>query len=219
MSPIEIFETTIQDTPKHTCSICQLLCFMKDIRPMKQKEKNNYYTLTQIKYEALNNFICQTCLFALKHFKLPTYSTPKNIRINKPIQDVWILSQLEEWLVLMRIVFAQIWELRYKTSQVGLIGSIINVPMNMNIIQNALPQATNSTKTTVLACKRHLEYKNAFQIGMVRPNVVMQELSKLTNTPLYIMVNVKIKDDWKESLEINIDNEMTYASSKDEHPL
>ena len=45
LSPIEIFETTIHDTPKHTCSICQLLCFMKDIRPMKQKEKNNYYNL------------------------------------------------------------------------------------------------------------------------------------------------------------------------------
>ena len=57
---------------------------------------------------------------------------------------------------------------------------------------------------------------NAFQIGMVRPNVVMQMLSKLTSTPLYIMENVKIKDDWKESLEINVDNEMTYASCEDE---
>ena len=58
LSLIEIFETKIQDTPKTTCSICQPLCFMKDIRPMKQKGKKNYYTLMQIKYETPNNFIC-----------------------------------------------------------------------------------------------------------------------------------------------------------------
>jgi hypothetical protein len=160
---------------------------------MKQKENNNYYTLMQLKYEAPNNFICQTCLFVLKKFKLPTYSTPKNIRINEPIQDVKILSQLEERLVSVRIIFAQIWELGYKRSQVGLTGSIINVPVNVNIIQNSLPQETNSTTTIFFALKRCLEYINTFQIGMVWPNVVMHALSKLTSTPLYIMENIKNK--------------------------
>ena len=44
-----------------------------------------------------------------------------------------MLTQLEEHLVSLQITFAQIWELRHKRSQVGLTGSIINVPVDTNV--------------------------------------------------------------------------------------
>ncbi|XP_059077054.1 uncharacterized protein LOC131876217 [Cryptomeria japonica] len=129
------------------------------------------------------------------------------MRTNKPLQYVQILTQLEERLVSLRIAFAQIWELGYKRSQMGLTGSIINVPVNMNIIQKALPQSVSNTSTIAVSLKRRLEYKNAFQTGMVRPNMVMQALDQLTKTTLYIMENVEINNDWKQALQSNSENE------------
>ena len=118
-----------------------------------------------------------------------------------------MLTQLEEQLVSLRIAFAHIWELGFKRSQIGLTGSIINVPVDMNIVQRALPQSINNTQTLDVSLKRCLKYKNAFQKGMVCPNVIMQALTQLTRTPLYKMHEVHINQDWQEVLQCTEENE------------
>ena len=45
------------------------------------------------------------------------------------------ILELEERLVSLRISFTKIRQCGYKADQMGLIGSIINVPINMQIIQ------------------------------------------------------------------------------------
>ena len=45
----------------------------------------------------------------------------------------------------------------------GLTGTIINVPIHMDVIQRALPQFVNETMTIEIALKRRLQYKNAYQ--------------------------------------------------------
>lgn len=121
--------------------------------------------------------------------------------MNKPMQDVQMLTQLEERLLSLRIAFAQIWELGHRRSQVGLTGSIINVPVDTNVIQRALPLPTTSTTTIAVSLKRRLEYKNAFQKGMVRPNIIMQALQELIKKILYKMEHVKLNRDWKQALQ------------------
>ena len=77
------------------------------------------------------------------------------------------LSELEERLVSLRIYFAQIRQWGYKRSQMGLTGTIINVPVHMDVIQRSLPQFVNETMTIAIALKRRLQYKNAYQTGKV----------------------------------------------------
>jgi hypothetical protein len=58
----------------------------------------------------------------------------------------------------------------------GLTGSIINVLIQLDVVQNAFPQFISDTMTIVVALKRHLQYKNAYQTGKVCVRVVMNAL-------------------------------------------
>ena len=58
----------------------------------------------------------------------------------------------------------------------GLTGTIINVPIHMDVIQRALPQFVDETMTIEIALKRWLQYKNAYQTGKVHVKIVMQAL-------------------------------------------
>lgn len=83
--------------------------------------------------------VCKACRWCLEQNIKPLYATPKHIKTNKPLQHTATLTKLEERLVSLRIAFAQIWQLGHKRSQVGLNGTIINVPTDINIIQTLLP--------------------------------------------------------------------------------
>ena len=98
---------------------------------------------------------------------MPKFVVPINIRKNGPINNVQMLTQLEEHLVSLRIAFSQIWEVGYKKSQLGLRGSIISVLVNIDTIQNALPLSLSNTSIVVVSLTQCLRYKNAFQKGMV----------------------------------------------------
>jgi hypothetical protein len=58
----------------------------------------------------------------------------------------------------------------------GLTGSIINVPVQLDVVQKSLPQFISDTMKIVVALKRRLQYKNAYQTGKVRVHVVMKVL-------------------------------------------
>ena len=89
-----------------------------------------------------------------------------------------------------------IWKLGQKNLQLGLTSSILNVLVNIHTVQSVLSLSLSNTSTIVVSLKRRLEYKNAFQKGMVRPNIVMHALLDLTKTTLYKMKNVQINDKW-----------------------
>lgn len=90
------------------------------------------------------------------------FATPWNIRRNKQIDIVHSLTGLEERLVSLRISFAQIRQLGYKRAQYGLNGTIINVHVDFNRVQQALPRHIDETKIIAIRIKRKLEYKNAY---------------------------------------------------------
>jgi hypothetical protein len=58
----------------------------------------------------------------------------------------------------------------------GLTGSIINVPFQLDFVQKYLPQFISDTMTIDLTLKICLQYKNAYLTGKVRVHVVMKEL-------------------------------------------
>ena len=122
---------------------------------------------------------------------------PWNIKHNPQIEIVQLLTSLEERLVSLHIAFAQIRQLGFKISQFGLIGTIINVPVDIDKVQHALPREINDNKTIAVKLKRKLEYENAYAQGNVRPSYVLKALTSLLRTPLYENENVFINQDWE----------------------
>ena len=95
-------------------------------------------------------------------------------------------------------MFAQIRQLGYKRSQLGLTGTIINVPADLDRVQTALPRSLDDTMMIAIMLKQKLEYKNAFLFGNVRPSIVMAALNDLCKTKLYIDEGIVINTSWEE---------------------
>ena len=139
--------------------------------------------------------------------KLPPFASPLCIRRNTTLEFVLTLTHLEERLISPRLAFAQIRQLGYKKSQIGLTGSVINVPSNLDIIQSALPRSVFDTMTITVMIKRKMEYKHAFLSGNVRPKHLMVALKDLCNTPLYktegIVINTEREQIFNELCQKN----------------
>lgn len=63
---------------------------------------------------------------------LPPFSSPSQICRNKKLDSILTLTPLEERLVAPRMAFVEIRQLGYKRAQIGLIGTIINIPANLD---------------------------------------------------------------------------------------
>lgn len=59
------------------------------------------------------------------------------------------MTSLEERLVSLCITFAQIRQLGYKRAQYGLNGTIINVPIDFDKVQQALPRQIDETSVEI----------------------------------------------------------------------
>jgi len=204
----QTYRKLLLDTPVNKCPICEQLHFAKNMRTFAMDLKQVYMQLCQSKIILDEEKICTTCKRSLENGKLPQLAVPEQIRRNKPLSIVATLSELEERLVSLRIAFAQIRQWGYKRSQMGLTGSIINVPAQMDIIQNSLPQSVNDTTTIAIALKRRLEYKNAYTIGKVRVRKVMKSLKRLCSRYLYKAQKICINREWNRTLRANNDETM-----------
>ena len=63
---------------------------------------------------------------------MPTYASPLQIHRNILLPSMSALTSLEESLVSPRITFAHIRQLGYRRAQLGLTGTIINVPADLD---------------------------------------------------------------------------------------
>jgi hypothetical protein len=74
----------------------------------------------------------------------------------------------------------------------GLTWSIINVPIQLDVVQKVLPQFINNKITIVGALKRCLRYKIVYQRGKVRVHDVIKALKELCSRALYKEKNICI---------------------------
>ena len=91
----------------------------------------------------------------------------------------------------------------YKRAQYELTSTIINVPVDFDRIQQTLPRYSDETQTIVVRIKHKLQYENAYAQENVRPSHVMNALTILSKTPLYVKSKVTIKKDWETLLITN----------------
>jgi hypothetical protein len=72
-------------------------------------------------------------------------------------------------------------------------GSIVNVPTNLNLVQNLLLQLPYDDSLIIVFLKNKLEYKFIYMSGYVCPNMVMKALEELCQIPLYKIAKISIR--------------------------
>ncbi len=81
------------------------------------------------------------------------------------------LNKIKEHLIAPRFAFAQIFQLR-GYEQYGMCGNIVNVPTNLNLMQNILPRMPYDDSSIAIFFNRKLEYNSIY----IHPNIVMKRL-------------------------------------------
>ena len=140
-------------------------------------------------------WICHTCLSALRESKPPKLSVANGMKWpDKPPE--LNLHQLEERLIALRIPFMQIRELP-RGGQYSLKGNVINVPVDIQPTINCLPRPMDENFTVAIQLKKKLSYKKVDFKENVRPLRVLTALHWLmNNSELYKKSGIIVDDNW-----------------------
>ena len=140
-------------------------------------------------------WICHTCLSALRESKIPKLSVTNGMKW--PVKPPELnLHQLEERLIALRIPFMQIRELP-RGGQYFLKGNVINVPVGIQPTINCLPRPMDENFTVAIQLKKKLSYKTVDFKENVRPLRVLTALHWLmNNSKLYKNSGIVIDDGW-----------------------
>ena len=140
-------------------------------------------------------WICHTCLSALRECKPPKLSVSNGMKWpDKPPE--LNLHQLEERLIALRIAFMQIRELP-RGGQYSLKGNVINVPVDIQPTINCLPRPMDENFTVAIQLKKKLAYKKVDFKENVRPLRVLSSLNWLmNNSQLYKKSGIVVDENW-----------------------
>lgn len=100
-------------------------------------------------------WVCKTCLLAVRQDKIPTCSLTNDMKFPPPIPEELKLTHLEERLISPHLAFMQLKELP-RGGQLNLKGNIVNV----NTTVKLLPRMCDNTETIPVKLKRKLSYKH-----------------------------------------------------------
>ena len=159
---IKRFHSDIAIRPLYVCSCCHQTWFRKSVSMLKNthisaESKRLHCTgFTSIGNE---EWICHTCLSALRESKPPKLSVANGMKWPDKPPELY-LHQLEERLVALRIPFMQIRELP-RGGQYSLKGNVINVPVDIQPTINCLPRPMDENFTVAIQLKKKLSYKKS----------------------------------------------------------
>ena len=139
---IKRFHSDIAIGPLYVCSCCHQTWFRKSVSMLKSTHisaESKRLHCTDFTSVGNEEWICHTCLSALRDSKLPKLSVANGMKWpDKPPE--LNLHQLEERLIALRIPFMQIRELP-RGGQYSLKGNVINVPVDIQPTIYSLPKA------------------------------------------------------------------------------
>ena len=195
---IKRFHLDISIGPLYVCSCCHQTWFRKSVSMLKNThiaaESRRLYC-TDFTSVGNEEWICHTCLSALRESKPPKLSVANGMKWpDKPPE--LNLHQLEERLIALRIPFMQIRELP-RGGQYSLKGNVINVPVDIQPTINCLPRPMDENFTVAIQLKKKLSYKKVDFKENVRPLRVLSALHWLmNNSDLYKKSGIVVDDKW-----------------------
>ena len=140
-------------------------------------------------------WICTTCKTSLLKNKVPKLSVLNGMCWTLKPKELY-LHPLEERLISLRIPFMQVRELP-RGRQYSVKGNVVNVPVDIQPVVNALPRPFDENVTVAVKLKKKLSYKSCAFTENVRPLRVLVALHWLKrNSILYKNTEVTIDENW-----------------------
>jgi hypothetical protein len=223
----------INDTCTNVCCSCGGLWFklsviFYEVEVLKQKILNKKGLNFDIIY--LNKFfvdychldlrtcnlicLCSTCRKYIFKLEIPPRNLALGLRFPALPECLSILNHLERIFVSPRIPFMKIVGLgnyglvSSQTGQLGLNGSVVNVPVSVDNMVSMLPRQMSDTQTIQIKLMRQMKLKTPYIYETVRPGLIYNAVVFLSKTPLYKDHNITISSSWLDQFE-NI-NETIY---------
>lgn len=185
---IEFQKRFYENTFGSDCGICNRLWFERDMRQIPSKAVD--LVARMFPGEKSTFKVCETCYKSLGENKIPRLSRTNGFRYPQFPAYLPPLDPICERLVSPRIPFMQIRRLRFVYGAKGIIGQVINVPVDVNEMVQALPRQLDDDYAFNVNIKRHQIHKSSYLTGMVKKSHVKAWLGYLQSKPLY--GNIKI---------------------------
>ncbi|XP_063442198.1 uncharacterized protein LOC134722507 [Mytilus trossulus] len=175
-------------------------CYDKTIKINSKTVKmttpaNMSHVFTNFKSVQDIEWICHTCLNAIKKQRIPRFSIANKMGFPQRPKEL-NLYPLEERLLSLRIPFMQIRQLP-RGGQLSVKGNVVNVPVEVQPTINSLPHTIEKSGTISVKLKKKLEFKKCDFSENVRPFAVICALHYLMRTSdLYKSSGIEINEDW-----------------------
>ena len=176
----------------HVCNVCDRLWFMKDLRRVSEGMVN--MLAIEFPGENVKNFmVCTNCYRVCRSNKIPPLSKSNGYAYPPKPANLPKLDPLTERLVSPRIPYMQIRRLR-SWGMYGILGQIINVPVNVDTMVGCLPRALTDDHAFNVNLKKNIIHKSSYISGCVKKRDVRVWLKYLTEQPLYKHYGITV--DW-----------------------
>lgn len=170
----------IQDGPTEICVCCGALSFPKQVRYINycdiQKKYSEDFALSVFCVNETDVHIkskfCSTCHKYVQNGNVPPLCLSNGLEFPLVPECLQKLSTLEERFCALRIPFMQIKSLGHER-QCGLKGQVVNVPIPIDTVVNALPRSLSETYTIQLHLKRKMSYNHDYMCEVFRPGLVL----------------------------------------------
>ena len=197
---IELFHKRISVGPVFICSCCHQTWFKHSVSEVKPpfSEKNKIYCSGLVSVDN-KEWICITCKNSIQSGKVPKLSVRNGMKWPDKPKEL-DLFPLEERLIALRIPFMQMRELP-RGRQLSVKGNVVNVPVDIQPVVNALPRPFDENVTVPVKLKKKMSFKSCVFSENVRPLRVLVALHWLMkSSDLYRNANVEIDEQWIKSV-------------------
>ncbi|XP_026481429.1 uncharacterized protein LOC113388245 [Ctenocephalides felis] len=163
-----------------------------------------------------SGWICSTCGLHAYRGEIYKLATSNGLKFEKVPEYLEQLTDLEERMVSPVINFMQIRSLKpYALNpQLGLKGSVVNIPIEVNECLKVLPRKFSEMKTIQVKLKRHLDHKSDYMFESVRPKFICNAIKYLINTPLYKKYEITFNEKYFDNCENLMNEEVNFIVDK-----
>ncbi|CAH0384546.1 unnamed protein product [Bemisia tabaci] len=206
------------DFPNSICMFCEGLFFPHSIRTLDWEELEeklglrSFCAISRSVSSVVTDKVCITCQQYVKKGKIPKLAVINGLKFPDIPACLANLKPLEERMVAPYINFMQIRPLKPRSvnPQLGLKGSVVNIPVEVNDMVNVLPRQFDNMATVQIKLKRHLDHASHYMYETIRPSKVADALNYLKSTPLYVKHGISIDENFLNAHCLNVDEEVDF---------
>nr|XP_029713677.1 uncharacterized protein LOC109418586 [Aedes albopictus] len=184
------------------CGVCDRLWFSNDLKHLSNAEA---VVLAGTNLETTGLSACVTCRTSLKHGKVPLLSVSNGFKFPDYPSDPPLppLDPISERFISPRLPFMQIRRLRFAAGSYGIIGQVINVPVDVDQMVKELPRQLDDDRAINVCIKKHLVHKTSYLSGWVKKATIRAWLQYLVTTPLYRHNGITFSEDNLHAIDIH----------------